>query len=536
MSFNRLFVCLILGVSGNQSKAQILNFTPEQLHNYVMLDYQKFQKFETWDVDIKQRIYIDSINYIDSTVFSQKVIGQDYYKIPDVFFNDSLCFLLILTGYDKQGSAIEVAEVIIGAPVPDGTEYYHNYHKWICNGWQYAYTIDSHMALDNGNNTGAGYLSVDFASYATDPKMYVYYHTDVWNNLLENNPQVLSERHGNFGNPNLGYSSNPNFNFVENADASADLRGWDGLMRTTTTSSALIGVRKEYGMKWRNHLGGVITDINAIGSEAWDILDAVEEINLHANPSFDFYNPPMEELECIGYGVYDPIVNDPTDAISFTPYTSYRYYPQNDTMWPLGSNEDEFEDIYDLIDRVGEAKNSVNDDKFTWPNDVVRIDLTKLSNGGENICRLYADSITDVNGNILTPSFSMTKGLYSISFVHPDASHNYSIIEVNNKVTNNLDVADFFEITIYPVPLFNDYFFINLQSELSEEIEYTLFDDNGRFLHSEQIIFTPQASRNLGYTFKIMTERTPLPLGVLINKFVFSDGSSQSIQILKQKR
>ncbi|MEA1874986.1 MAG: hypothetical protein U9N51_11265 [Bacteroidota bacterium] len=525
---------MLLGLSGNQSKAQLLNFTPEQLHNYVMLDYQKFQEFETWDVDIKQRFYIDSINYVDSTVFSQKVIGQDYYKVPDVFFNDSLYFLLILTGYDKQGSVIEVAEINIGAQVPDGTEYHHNYHKWICNGWQYAYEIDSHMALDNGNNTGAGYLSLDFASYATDPKMYVYYHTDVWNNLLENNPQMLYERHGNFGNPNLGYSSNPNFNFVENADASADLRGWDGLMRTTATSSALIGVRKEYGMKWRNHLGSVITNINAIYNEAWDILDVVEEINLHANPSFDFYNPPMEELECIGYGVYDPIVNDPPDAISFTPYTSYRYYPQNDTMWPLESNEDEFEDIYDLIDRVGEAKNSVNDDKFTWPNDIVRIDLTKLSNGGENICRLYADSITDVNGNIITPSFSMTKGLYSISFVHPDASHNYSIIEVNNKVTNNLDVADFFEITIYPVPLFNDYFFINLQSELSDEIEYTLFDDNGRFLHNEQIIFTPQASRNLGYTFKIKPDRTPLLLGVLINKFVFSDGSSQSIQILKQ--
>ncbi|MDD4236873.1 MAG: hypothetical protein PHF99_12740 [Bacteroidales bacterium] len=517
-------------VNVKHSKAQLVVYQPQELYSYVLIDYQDYQTFESWELETYERIYLDSTQFVDSLISTERIVGQNFCKIPDTYFTDSMNLLIKVNGFDKNGTIIENEDIVIEYAQGGGSSYWHDHKKWYCNGWQYAYSVNSHRKLYNNLITSTGYLSHESYFQSTEPKMYVYYSDQDWISYTSSpaQAQALATRHGLFTYQLFidGYR----IVTIEDVDSSDDLRDWDGHVITTTQYDFLVGIRKDKGILWR---GTAIktSDIDPISSY-WELSDAIDFVNDYANPALNWYTPPIQELECVGYGTYNPDVNEPS-AIAMEYVKKDRYFPKPDVSGTLNDNEGSFEDIYDLIDQIGEAFNNESNDEFTWPDGIDKVDIVRISESPSAICTIYEDSIYDANGNIIAPQFTLNKGLYTFSLTHKDKSHNYSIIEVKSMVTSTLDIAELFNITIYPVPIINDYFIIEIGSSISDNLSYELYDKDANSIHNERIRYSTSGGFSGISTIRIDPDNT-MPDGNLFNRFIFSDGSVITIQTVKE--
>jgi hypothetical protein len=149
--------------------------------------------------------------------------------------------------------------------------------------------------------------------------------------------------------------------------------------------------------------------------------------------------------------------------------------------------------------------------------------------GGEssNIAHIDLQNMFDAQGNAIAPRFTYEPGLYFFDFTLQNSAHVFYVTEITEQISSSLEMADYIQTSIRPVPIIGRYFIIDINSPIDTNILFELYDSNGNFLHAENLNVRSGTS-----SFNIYP-RNPMPTGLLINVFKFSDNSISTINTRK---
>lgn len=134
----------------------------------------------------------------------------------------------------------------------------------------------------------------------------------------------------------------------------------------------------------------------------------------------------------------------------------------------------------------------------------------------------------DENYEFVGFELNLDKGLYSAMLTTQKGGQVFRLIEVHEAIDLLASYAEFTDVNIYPVPIQNDWFSIDLMSSISSTIEYEIYDVSGFLLHSQRIVL----GKNGLVTLRIAPSN-PLPNGLHSHVFRFPDGSQKSITTSK---
>ena len=514
-----LFVCLFVTTMSKQSKAQLLNYKTNDLKGFVLVEKGQYDKLEMWEIELMQRSYTDSVHFIDSVVYRKRVLGQNYTKIPEQFLNEDNHYLLSVTGRDKAGDIVVTDEEEWGYTWVDGGDWEFDFSTYNCNGINYTYRISSNCEVSNGFVSQSGYLSLE--PYTPEgSSAYVYFSWDDFASIAQNNPYPFSDYYGVWFQDVYNVGPDGVNSIIQEGVTSADgLYGADGfLVIGTGPNQSVVGIKKNMG-PW----GGHTVNTNYLDGidDGWDLNQAINIMNTYAADDLEWYEMPhLVCYEAEGIDVDNP------DASIYADCFEDLY--SADWIEDLEDGGDF--DFFDLIDDISDCINDEEDNDWPWPVNIIDISIYRLSGEATQVIRLDESDIIDENGNIIAPDFILDDGLYSIGFNFEDRSHSYSIMELEKKMNNSLDLADFFEISIFPVPIKDECFFADINGSMNDIITYNLYNDQGKLIHSEKIKFYNTGDK----TFRVKIDPDlDISEGILINEFVFSDNSTISIQSIK---
>jgi hypothetical protein len=126
--------------------------------------------------------------------------------------------------------------------------------------------------------------------------------------------------------------------------------------------------------------------------------------------------------------------------------------------------------------------------------------------------------------NPRTLSFTMNPGLYLTTLILNDGTTLSFHFATKSKISNTLEMKDFVSINLFPNPIQGDQYYLNVTSEISTTIQYEVINLQGNRLHSDRLQVRANSQTNPLIVFPV-----PIPSGMLIHRFVFSDGSSKTI-------
>ena len=141
---------------------------------------------------------------------------------------------------------------------------------------------------------------------------------------------------------------------------------------------------------------------------------------------------------------------------------------------------------------------------------------------------ISGDDLFDENGVFTPPSITVEKGLNKITVIEKGGKTNYLVFETLETFESDYVLSNFLSVNIFPVPLVEDDFKMNIQSGATMDFTYELFDFNGNLLH--KINYSVKQGHNEDH--KVRSDK-PIPRGLLLNRFTFKDGSSLSITTTK---
>ena len=133
-------------------------------------------------------------------------------------------------------------------------------------------------------------------------------------------------------------------------------------------------------------------------------------------------------------------------------------------------------------------------------------------------------------GNPIDIPIQLNPGLYSITFQFEDGSFFRVIEEKERETYNPATMANYLSVTIFPVPILENEFNMNLNATQSMDFEYSLHDFNGGILYQTRVYINEGEAENI----RVRVENG-IPKGFLINKFSFPDGSYLSIITVKSE-
>jgi|GEM_PF-5268163 len=151
-------------------------------------------------------------------------------------------------------------------------------------------------------------------------------------------------------------------------------------------------------------------------------------------------------------------------------------------------------------------------------------------NGSYGLVNTFTEEdIYDSNGNLNEVEVTLDKGIHSLRIVGTDGKMGVVFFEVKEGGTFTLPMSGFLDINIYPVPLVSNQFTVGLSSHANISVIYEIYDMQSNCYHRE--IFDMHKDEEDDF---VINADTPLPSGILINRWTFSDGSVKTIQTVKQ--
>ena len=124
--------------------------------------------------------------------------------------------------------------------------------------------------------------------------------------------------------------------------------------------------------------------------------------------------------------------------------------------------------------------------------------------------------------------FTLEAGLYNFAFIMKDGTYKPVVVEVDRQVNVTLMLADLLDVNIYPVPITDNTFTVEMVANDDLRFNYQLLDDSGMQLYGESF----SLKKDQEWKHAVIVE-SGIPDGILINRFEFSDGSVKTIQTIK---
>lgn len=211
---------------------------------------------------------------------------------------------------------------------------------------------------------------------------------------------------------------------------------------------------------------GTYGDANT--NDAADLNYMVTWFNENSNIqlfSEDFYN---EDLYCQSY--FDPIEN--LDGMGCDP-------PAIDVDY----NDD---GVWNGLDWLYYYVNECDDGGFTNPipnpwEELSMIAVKNISDPSISRSMVSHNDIFDDNGNFIPPNFPVNIGLNKVDIIFKGGINRSFVFEATEPIINNWALSNLLDVSIFPVPIQNNSFTINLVANANMEVTYELFDFNGNY-------------------------------------------------------
>lgn len=503
-----LVLCLYVSVSYSQNPAlwNRVAQTPKTTNGVILLEPKAGLKH--WQVVIWKRTYSGN-TYSDDIVHREKWTGINSYFVPSRYHEDkeSHEYMYQIRGYDSGNQILH--DTGVHSVVGDGTPKVLR-KTWVCDGYDYAYKVALYTEAGYANGT----LIVEGPDY-----VYEYIRpADIPCDLDPFDPQYIYfvEAHGLddqwcfF----LGQGGGFDFSTIELTNDYQSYYDKYGYLITTPT---LYAVQK---VNWKWPSGAILAD-NIADASVFALADidyVIDYLNQYSNIAL--VSPDHPVLDCFNYGV------PPQGSYSYSDPGSVADCILNGTEYVLTLDE-AFAGSEDLPSLVSVISNCQESGGISYLDGLDVVDISDLKNP-VFLITYDRDDFMDENEHFTFPSFEMGKGTYWICVRFTNGRFAHFFKTVNERLFNAVEDALLVDFTIFPVPITNDCFSVNVESHTNTSLRYEVFNHAGAPIYSMALKVSP----NDDFYFPVDIPEG-IPSGNVFHRFVFEDGSIKTINSIK---
>lgn len=521
LSFTLLFTTLV-------SNAQdVVRHYPFHKRGWLVLNNPD-SSVVNWEVKYYKKSFVE--NDTITTLLERIVLaGKNYYYMPELYWNRELQDSNDRYYFTIKGTKSDNSTFI------DGPHYLPDFPvggelgcHGICNGSMYAYSLDAYSNYFTTDHAVLDNYYKQLANGAVETRVYEYMTTSQLNAIYLDG--YLKDFY-NLNNASGYDEQNGKVIQLTNNNPLIQYRDRNGLL---ISDPVVYGVQKTMG-KWRGQLF-MIDWVNSYSDFCEpDIQDMITKFNLHVG--FSSYNEPyigtpVPNLECdqVSYAEFNhslPDGNeyfdclnkiiDPQDEVgNFTQYISSIRECVDDYL------EYSFESNFD-------DPNTHNNYSYLWPKYIAKI-ILKNSDGEISPIELDYNALFNEKGEYIGSTFFTPSGLYEVILVGENSNTLTQLVELKKDVYNGFRMADFLNVILYPNPLIDNSYSIQLQT-MDNEVSfiYKMFDANSNLRETESIAM--DAGKNLTRSYSSFV--SAYPNGLMVHQFIFSDGSVKTVTGLK---
>jgi hypothetical protein len=490
----------------------LIRHKPQNTNGFLVLENNFQVGIRYWSIEIILNFYEDFELVNQEVIERYDLIGKNYLKIPQEFLTMDNVSARI-TAFFQNDIFIE-DEIAISSQTLGGPNW-ELFKEFTCNGSSYAYRIEQFKH----KNVDKSYLTLKPAEQQIDPIVffYEYFPFSLLNTVnphsYVNNiytPPNLIEFWRYYGIP---YNSSPQLALNEPYVMKISNTSPPGLYTNSGGSPVLgphvLAIKKGLG-PWAhpNLTGNCLKTVEIQTIDIPDIQTAIMYMNSYGSPvPCGLYPLSCDNIAPLP-GMIAPLLNQEFGKREIYTWHLDTVWFWWDLFWP-------FQNIVNLeINEILEPYSEIS--------------VSQISGTGNLIGGIKIEDMFDSEGTPIQIPIQLNPGLYNITFHFNDGSFLRVVEEKINENYNPNSMSSQLNAIIYPVPIQENVFFMNLFALEDLEFKYVLYDFYGT------PIFDTNISINEGHTESIQIEpRDGIPNGFLINVFYFDDGSQLSILTMK---
>tara|TARA_R110002050_G_scaffold162939_2_gene292862 strand:+ start:1264 stop:2862 length:1599 start_codon:yes stop_codon:yes gene_type:complete len=180
---------------------------------------------------------------------------------------------------------------------------------------------------------------------------------------------------------------------------------------------------------------------------------------------------------------------------------------------------------FNLVLEQSSALNTSNTYRLT-ASDIVLFDILDLATNTRTV--IDPSTIEDANGKLSLANYSFTGGLYRANIMYQNNMQTIPFyFEGDNSQTASNGLSNFLNVTIYPVPVINNNFTLSMTASKNLVYTYQMLDMNGNIYTEKQF---EVANGEVVKFFNDYDPNIAFINSIIVNKFIFEDGSTLVIQ------
>lgn len=534
---------------------------------------------EYWRIEVTQKnadLSTNPISFPEQTIERHEVWRKNFLKLDKNLWNlnkPGTLNYITLSGLNNSDSVIVSATHVLESDFPQlGAPEFFKGCYWTCVGDNYAYRIQQFKKI---NNPDMGHYSIqpayyiddeetgtrisyfryfdqpEITNYTNDFKAYAQsghflyfdhlYNKDVYDVPINMNPKFHGIQTWSMG-PTGDQPYNKNFFKFQQYDNNSNItyKASNGSILTAPTVYAL---QKSTGW-WR--IGAIrapqdeeldITNDCLKSDMAW-LMDEFNGPNSGLTwykenggvpfPNFPDHPDNVRDLVCnasLGGGA--PYLYNNSDYSDCIYGALADFIDANDNFDSYMDYLSAMSDCWDS-DQGGSGSNSGGGGRFDEAIAHLEfLSLEYLGPTGDSLVESFVHSeLVDSLGNyIQTRNQIIEPGLYRMNWKYPTTTINYIIFETKKPLNSTVPLSYFVDATIFPVPLKDEYTFnINLSTSARSDFIYELLDFHGNTIYRKNFSLEKDHDEN-----HLIVSDVQIPKGILLNRFIFNDGSSFTI-------
>ncbi len=495
---------MLINISYSQIGTPILTL-PKDANGYLILDKKSYPNVVYWDVSISNFNDNNEVIVVYNKTFTRN--AYDFIN-PDIY--DPNTAILTVKGYDSKDEIIvDYTNSINGEP----SEFQC---QWICNGPDYVFAVDSWY----NPNPGGGYR-YSIGNPRTAPLGFDRYYE--WFRLVDFNHPV-------FGPQNPQAHGLTDFNIDP-----FSLNVTEGKIITYTIPAG-VTVRNRYG----DVLSGTVRGVQKYFGANSDLLSVCISNPLASSGCSDGSSNLTNVIDLINQNTNNPTIVNCDARITFSGPASanIKFPPRKDC----------FKTIYQLIAVSTTGMNIVQAVKvpcidvvsphpstlsvqtgelYTWPEDLLNVKFFNMTDP-TFIVEIDKSTFFDENDIFIGSPIFMSNGFYRIQYQFNDGTMLNSYVYNEEDNSSSFMQSDFVSCSIYPVPINENWFKLNLQANQRVKFKYELKNMDGTIIYSERFIVEKNETLD-----KRIVPLNGLQNGTYVNLLTFEDGSVINFQTVK---
>lgn len=517
------FSATLMFIFVNCANAQnsMINLHPNNTAGYVSW-IDGGDSIRYWRVDVLERVAGPNNTFTEQKVWQHEEWRNNYVYIPQEFrpLNVMNRYAIKLIGFGSSTNILVEEDIVpfIGdEPMITFVE-----ACWLmCNGTNYAWKVQQ-LIPDNGGGYKCQLMEASFIGESGWHIPFYEYMTIESYDILISNSTTFQQIYGFTLNPTT-LNSTYWVNLIPNTLNGPTYIDKNGNILSPVLHPWIRVVKKGLGqwnaLSYNETFTNMLADPQdfCVNATTWQYASAI--MNSYTTPTLDpaltCHPQPYPNISATSWG------GDMSECFDvFDP----------EECCETGSVIQNWLECVGDITPPGDGGGTYNEG-LPWAN-INQFTLSKLDiNSFQLIMQKSQSDLFDANGNFVPFSIELPAGLYQITAAISQSSNVIptSFFELKEPIEWDLSLSTMFDHTIFPVPHVDDQFNINMQAFVNLKVGYELYDFRGNLIYSNT--YNLEQGHNENHT--IIPDK-PIPTGILINRFIFEDGSELTETTLRQ--